>query len=68
MSLLDSQFTPAWTVVQIDYGQQYGAQRYGGYSPMRYLDNFSAMQFAQQYPLGSTVFQWDGRQWRALGT
>lgn len=66
MSLLDAQPTAAWTTVQIDYGPQYGARRYGGYAPMRYLDNISALQYAQNYPLGSSVFQWDGSSWHPL--
>jgi hypothetical protein len=66
MSLLDARLTPAWTTVQIDYGPAFGAQRYGGYAPMKYLDNISALQYAQAYPLGSSVFQWNGANWQPL--
>ena len=68
MSLLDARPTSAWTTIQIDYGSQYGAHRYGGYAPMKLLDNFAALNYAQQYPLGSRVLQWDGYRWRELGT
>ena len=66
MSLLDAQPTAAWTTVQIDYGPAFGAQRYGGYAPMKYLDNISALQYAQNYPMGSSLFQWNGRSWQPL--
>lgn len=52
----------------IDYGSQFGSNRYGGYAPMKYLDNFGALSYAQNYPLGSSVFQWNGQQWRQLGS
>jgi hypothetical protein len=66
MSLLDARLTPAWTTVLIDYGPSYGARRYGGYTPPKYLDNIAALQYAQNYPLGSSVFQWNGSAWQPL--
>lgn len=68
MSLLDSEPTAAYTTIRIDHGAQYGARRYGGWAPVKYLDNASAFAYAEKYPLGSTVFQWDGAKWRELGT
>lgn len=64
MSLLDLRQTSAWTTVLIDKGSSYGAQRYGGYAPQKYLDNFAALTYLQQFPIRSTLLQWDGRQWK----
>lgn len=66
MSLLDARPTSAWTTIQIDYGPEHGAHRYGGYAPMKYLDNISALAYAQQYPIGSSLMQWNGGAWQPL--
>lgn len=67
MSLLDSQFTPAWTTVLIDDGPAFGAQRYRrGFTPLKYLDNFAALSLLSQFPLTSSLFQWNGQQWQPL--
>ncbi len=66
MTLLDARPTSAWTTIQIDYGSQYGAHRYGGYAPIKYLDNFDALAYAENYPLGSSIMQWNGRAWQPL--
>lgn len=66
MSLLDAQLTPAWTTVQIDYGPEFGANRYAGWAPMKYLDNLGALSYAQSYPITSSLWQWDGVSWQPL--
>lgn len=66
MSLLDARPTSAWTTVQIDYGPSYGAKRYGGYAPVVYLDNFAALAYANKYPLGSKLMQWNGAAWQYM--
>ncbi len=66
MSLLDARPTPAWTTIQIDRGPEYGAHRYGGYAPVKYLDNFDALAYAENYPLGSSLMQWNGKAWQPL--
>jgi len=66
MSLLDARPTSAWTTVQIDYGPSHGAQRYGGYAPVVYLDNFAALTYGNKYPIGSKLMQWNGASWQYL--
>lgn len=67
MSLLDGQQTSAWTTVQIDHGPEYGAKRYGGYSPIVYLDNFAALTLLQKYPFPhSSLMQWNGGAWQHM--
>ena len=65
MSWLDNNHTTsAWTTIRIDYGSS-AASRWGGWAPVKWLNNSDAMQYAARYPLGSTIFQWDARrgQW-----
>ncbi len=64
VSLLDMRQTAAWTTVRIDHGPQFGAQRYAGYAPNRYLDNMMALAYLQSFPPTSSLMQWDGRAWR----
>ena len=66
MSLLDARPTSAWTTIQIDYGPAYGSKRYGGWAPQKYLDNMAALAYASQYPLSSSIFQWNGRAWQPM--
>lgn len=69
MSLLDLRPTPAWYTVLIDRGASYGAQRYGGYAAPRYLDNLAALAYLQQFPMRSTLLQWNGKAWtKAVNT
>lgn len=66
MSLLDARPTAAWTTIQIDYGPAFGARRYGGYAPVQYLSNIDALAYAQRYPMGSSLLQWNGSRWQPL--
>ena len=66
MSLLDARPTSAWTTVLIDRGPSYGAKRYGGDAPARYLDNFGALAYASQFPITSSVMQWNGSTWQHM--
>jgi hypothetical protein len=66
MSLLDARDTPAWTTILIDRGPSYGAQRYGGYAPQRYLSNMGALAYLDQYPRGSSLMQWNGKAWQHM--
>lgn len=51
---------------KIDYGASYGSKRYGGWAPLKYLDNMGALQYAAQYPITSGIFQWNGSAWQPM--
>lgn len=65
MSLLDNVVqTKAWTTVLINSGRRLGKDRYHlGYAKPLLLDNFHALSYLQQFPVGSMVFQWTGHVW-----
>lgn len=67
MSLLES--TPAgltkraWHFVRVDHGAARGARRWEN-SERLYLNAGEAIRWIVTFPLGSKLYEWDGRYWR----
>lgn len=71
-TMLDANvLTSAWYIALIEQiNHQTGARNYG-WSPYKYLSNWDALDFSMSYtnygPVvnqSSTLYQWDGSQWR----